>query len=102
MHEHMRHLDSLNRIKKDPPVGDLAYWINSSLNTDYNDDSHTMMVHPNDVPKSGCETILILQYFILSNHKKTIGSSKQSYFYVGTEFDEVNFQWNWKTGEEGF
>ena len=27
---------------------------------------------------------------------------KQSYFYVGTEFDEVNFQWKWRTGQERF
>ena len=48
----------------------------------------------------------------LFNIKQVIGAghhfnpfvltSKQAYFYVGTEFDEVNYQWRWKNGKERF
>ena len=48
----------------------------------------------------------------LFNIKQVIGAghhfnsfvlmSKQAYFYVGTEFDEVDFQWRWKNGQERF
>ena len=48
----------------------------------------------------------------LFNIKQAIGAghhynpfvlmSKQAYFYVGTEFDEVDFQWRWKNGQERF
>ena len=44
------------------------------------------------------------------NPEKVIGghfnpfvrNTKASYFFVGTTFDEFDFQWKWKTGQERF